>query len=75
MLTKIEQDTMEAVQRLAAKAPALQELTLRDLFAMAAISKIKYKPQAYSKPETAIKIHADLAYSIADAMLVARCLK
>ena len=67
MLTKIEQDTMEAVQRLAAKAPALQELTLRDLFAMAALQGLL----AGRFSDTAEKT-ACAAYVTADEMLKER---
>lgn len=67
MLTKIEQDTMEAVQRLAAKAPVLQELTLRDLFAMAALQGLiagKFSDNA--------EIASCAAYVVADEMLKER---
>lgn len=67
MLTKIEQDTMEAVQLLAAKNPALQELTLRDLFAMAALQGLL----AGKHSDTAEKA-ACAAYVTADEMLKER---
>jgi len=67
MLTKIEQDTMEAVQQLAAKAPALQELTLRDLFAMAALQGLIAGNLRMTFDQTTLT-----AYAMADKMLKER---
>lgn len=65
-MTREEQDTMNAIRNINRKLP---EVTLRDLFAMSALTGI-LRGTTYTDVE--IKIKAELAYKQADAMLEAR---
>lgn len=65
-MTIMEQNTMIAIQQINEK---LQELTLRDLFAMSALTGT-LRGTTYTDGE--IKIKAEQSYRIADAMLEER---
>lgn len=65
-MTILEQNTMVAIQQINEK---LQELTLRDLFAMSALTGT-LRGTTYTDEE--IKIKAEQSYRIADAMLEER---
>lgn len=65
-MTIIEEATMKSIQGIYKKLPDLNDVTLRDLFAMSSLNAL------LQKPIESFEIVTEQSYRIADAMLEAR---